>query len=398
MRRHKLQLAIRSLDVGGAERQLLEILKQIDQALFDVTVVALRPGSLDHELEGTGIRLRYIGGARRRDLRAIFRWRQLLAEAPPEVIYSFLIDMNLLAALVRAISPGRPKLIWGIFGSEPDFKNGPRFERMIYRLLQLLESRADLITSDSYRGFEFLASYGFRLRNSAVIHSGTNTERFYRDEVARAQFRRQHCLPENAIAIGICSRLVHMKGYHLLAVAAKRILERRNDVWFFAAGGGRENIVVECKTILGAAGNRFVWLGRVAKTEICLSGWDLYCSSSLYGEGFSNAIIEAMACELPCVVTDVGDARRQVGDTGIVVEPKSEQALYDGLSAMLAQVDRRERGSRARQRVLDNFTKTSMVRRTEQSILNMIDGAKRERWTERTSDPVTGHPLARQNS
>lgn len=383
MRKLKLQLAVRSLHVGGAERQFLELAKAIDKNRFDVTVVVLRTGVLDVELGAKGIKVVNLGEAGLRDPRTFLRWRTLIADERPDLIYSFMFDVNVCAAIVRQISPFRPKLVWGIFGSEPDFAKGPRFLRSLFSLLRLLERRADLITSDSYRGLEFLDRYGFRLSNSAVIFSGTDPERFRRDEQARADFRSQHRLKDNVTAIGICSRLVHMKGYPILAAAARRLLAERSDVHFFAAGGGDERIVTECDRVLGAERPRFTWIGRVLQPEACLSGWDLYCSSSLYGEGFSNAIIEAMACELPCVVTDVGDARRQVGDTGVIVQPGSEEALYQGLNAMLTAPDRGARGSAARQRVLEHFTLTKMVRRTEAALAHVVEDVLPQRWDQR---------------
>lgn len=368
MRKLRLQLAVRSLEVAGAERQFLELAKAIDLRRFDVTVVMLRPGPLDTELTPIAVKVVYLGNGGWRDPRTYLRWSALIAAERPDVIYSFLFDMNVGAALARSISGVKLKLVWGIFGSEPDFRKGPRFLRGLFALLKLLESRADLITSDSYRGLEFLAKYGFRLRNSVVIHSGTDMHRFRRDEASRESFRQQYRLGKETRAIGICSRLVHMKGYPVLAAAAGRILKERDDVYFFAAGLGDESIIAESNRILGDIGQRFVWLGRVMKPEACLSGWDIYCSSSIYGEGFSNAIVEAMACELPCVVTDVGDARRQVGETGIVVSPNSEEALYDGLVAMLARKDLKECGAKARERAVQNFTNSRMVKRTETAL------------------------------
>lgn len=386
MRKLKLQLAIRSLHVGGAERQFLELVKAIDKQRFDVTVVLLRRGLLDEELTSAPVRVMYAGDGGLRDPRTFLRWRRLIATERPDVIYSFLFDMNACASIVRAISPRGPKLVWGIFGSEPDFKKGPRFLRSLFRLLRILENRTNLIASDSFRGLEFLNKYGFRLRNSSVIFSGTDTQRFRRDEGLRAAFRRQHKLGENDVAVGICSRLVHMKGYPVLAAAARSILQHRDDLHFFAAGGGDETIVDECNEILGDTRARFIWLGRVSKPEAFLSGCDIYCSSSIYGEGFSNAIVEAMACALPCVVTDVGDAGLQVGDTGIVVAPGSPETLHAGLTAMLAQSDRGDRGSRARARVLENFTHTLMVRRTELALEQLVQGtAADRRWNERPS-------------
>ena len=67
-------------------------------------------------------------------------------------------------------------------------------------------------------------------------------------------------------------------------------------------------------------------LGLRKDVSEVLNAFDLLVSSSV-GEGFSNAIGEAMAVELPCVVTDVGDSARVVGSTGWVVDPDCHEDL-----------------------------------------------------------------------
>ena len=66
------------------------------------------------------------------------------------------------------------------------------------------------------------------------------------------------------------------------------------------------------------------------------AAFDVATSASAFGEGFSNVIGEAMACSVPCVVTDVGDSRWIVGDTGVVVAPRDPVALAEAWERLLA--------------------------------------------------------------
>jgi glycosyltransferase involved in cell wall biosynthesis len=105
-----------------------------------------------------------------------------------------------------------------------------------------------------------------------------------------------------------------------------------------------------------------------------LSAMDLVVSSSRYGEGFSNVLGEAMACGTPCVATDVGDARLILGDTGTVVAPGDPPALAAAVAAFAARPEaaRQELGRRARERVVEQFSLPAVVRRYEQTYLDLV--------------------------
>jgi glycosyltransferase involved in cell wall biosynthesis len=96
-----------------------------------------------------------------------------------------------------------------------------------------------------------------------------------------------------------------------------------------------------------------IGLGERSDIPRLLAAADLVVSSSAYGEGFSNAIAEGMACGLVPVTTDVGDARDIVGETGEVVKPGEPEALSRAMARVLA-LDpevRMARGGEARGRI-----------------------------------------------
>ena len=86
-----------------------------------------------------------------------------------------------------------------------------------------------------------------------------------------------------------------------------------------------------------------------------LGAADVPVSSPAYGVGFSNAIAEAMATGLPVVATDVGDARRIVGDAGRIVPPRDPDTLAAALADIMVLSDRAPLGQAARRRVVDLF-------------------------------------------
>jgi len=103
-------------------------------------------------------------------------------------------------------------------------------------------------------------------------------------------------------------------------------------------------------------------LGQRDDIPDILAASDILVSTSRFGEGFSNVMVEAMICGLPVVATDVGDARRIVGDTGLVVLPGDEDGLVEALAGLTTDAGRRRRlGQAARERAQANFGMDRMV-------------------------------------
>jgi len=114
-----------------------------------------------------------------------------------------------------------------------------------------------------------------------------------------------------------------------------------------------------------------IWAGVREDIEPVYNALDILCSSS-YWEGFSNVIGEAMACGVPCVVTDVGDSAMIVGDQGIVVPPGDAKALAEGLKSMILKLDDFNHND-IRDRIIKKYTVEKMVDRTEELMIELCN-------------------------
>ena len=362
----KIVLAIRSLDVGGAERQFIELVKGIDKSRFDITVCTMYGGVREDEVRAVeGIRYVNLQKSGRYDLWKFGRrYRALLREIRPDVIYAFLGEMNLFSLWCK---PKETKLIWGFRASNMDLKQYGKMPQLLFWLQKRLSPGVDRIVANSHASVMFHKEHGFDMSRAVVIPNGIDIERFRPDETLRQEFREEYGLADDELAVGIVARIDAMKGYPIFAMAMRKLLESEKKLRVFAVGDGLAGIKKECEAILGEYnGSRFLWLGSRNDVEKIYNGLDLYVSSSL-SESFSNTIAEAMACGTPCVVTDVGDSALIVGDTGEVVAVRNFATLAEGIERMLLE-DLPVAGMEARKRIVENFSTEKMVKRTEKEL------------------------------
>jgi glycosyltransferase involved in cell wall biosynthesis len=352
----RILLLCRALSVGGVERQIVILARTLHRRGMQVAVAAFYAGPLEAELHECGISVIQLQKRGRWDvLPFVLRSVRALRAFRPDVLYGFLSTPNMLSVALKLFIP-RARIVWGLRSSHVDLKRYDWLFRLAYRLEGRLSRFADLIICNSRAGLEHAIGRGFPRTRMTVIPNGIDTERFKPDCVGRARVRKEWQVQEQEILIGLVARLDAMKDHPTFLRAAALLLAQRADVRFVCVGGGTPAYTAQLQQLATDLGlNRaLIWAGERSDMPDVFSALDLGVSSSS-GEGFSNTIAEAMACEVPCVVTDVGDSALIVGSTGEVVSSGSPEALCAGFCRLLA---RTEAGLRqqARSLIVERFT------------------------------------------
>jgi glycosyltransferase involved in cell wall biosynthesis len=353
---------------------LITLARALDKERFDVTVLHFYPGGrLEDELRASAASAVVSLGKRGRWdlLRFSFRLVKELRAIRPDALHAFLVEPNLLAVFLKPLFPGM-RVVWGVRASRVHFEHYDWFARLNFRLQCFCARFADLIIFNSERGRAFHLSEGFPVEKSMVIYNGIDTDAFRPEREAGRNVRAELGVAATEVLIGHVGRLDPMKDHPTLLRAAALVCRERPDVRFICVGGGAEDYARELRRLSGELGitERVIWAGPRSRMTELYSSLDLFVSSS-YSEAFPNVIGEAMACGVPCVVTDTGDSAAIVAETGFVVEPRNPAALCAAIISSLER-DRAEIGRRARARIIENFSVERMRRQTEGAILGLL--------------------------
>jgi glycosyltransferase involved in cell wall biosynthesis len=370
----KVVFLLRSLNYGGAERQLVLLAKGLRERGHDIVVALFYSGGpLEQELLKAGVKIRALNKRGRWDLLSfLFRLTRVVREERPDILHGYLTDQNLMAILLKPLFPSI-RIVWGVRCSMMDPKQYDRVSGVSLKLTCPLARFADAIIANSHVGREYHVALGYPAQKTVVISNGIDTKRFRPDPKARDLIRTEWGITEHEKLIGLVGRLDPMKDHSTFLNAAALLVREGKQFRFVCVGDGPIEYRASLQKLAETLGltKYLIWVGARVDVSPIYSSLDLLVSSSSFGEGFSNVIGEAMACGVPCVVTNVGDSSWVVGDLGEVVPPKDSVALAEAIQRLFTQ--KKFDPGQIRQRVVDQLSVESLVTNTENMLSNLIE-------------------------
>ena len=370
----------RRFEYGGAERQLVALAKGLRQAGLSVRVATFYLGGpLQKDLEAADVFVSPLGKRTRWDIFGFFtRLISLMRDVRPDVLHGYLSTANILTVLVKPLFP-TVRIVWGLRASDMELERYSRLERVQYWVECRLSRFADMIILNSNAGLAHAMKHGFPRKKMVVIHNGIDVERFCPDLKARDRLRKEVGITQTEVLIGLVGRFDPMKGHETFLRAAALLIKERGDIRFLCVGNGPykyKRMLQELGEQLGLD-KRLIWIDSSDDMVGVYNGLDIATSSSSFGEGFSNVIGEAMACGIPCVVTDVGDSAIIVGNTGEVVPQRNPKALAEGWSLLLHRLRLEPNlGAQARMRIIQHFGIDTLVERTHAVLTGLQHGRR----------------------
>lgn len=346
---------ISGLGVGGAERTLAALVLAKSRAEPPPIVVSLTAGGLfAGKLAEAGVQV--VSLKMRRGLPnplAIVHLARVFRRTRPEVVQSWMYHADLVSLLALVLSGRRRRtlLCWGVRCSAMDGRRYRLQLRLTIRLCAAWSRFPDIVIANSQAGREAHRRIGYAAKRFEVIENGIDAAAFQTPEPVRGEVRAELGIPPDAPVVISVARVDPMKDYESFLAALRRL----DGVHAIAVGHGTQDL---------PAMPTLHRLGQRRDIARLLVASDVLASSSAFGEGFSNAIAEAMAAGLPVVATDVGDARRIMGDAGVIVPPRDPERLAAALCELLEDPQQRRLcGARGCARIQSEFSFARMMNR-----------------------------------
>jgi glycosyltransferase involved in cell wall biosynthesis len=361
-RRPRVLHLITSFEIGGTERQAVELLKRLDGERYDVRLAVLRnEGPFYSEIAARfpdvpefPLTSFYDANA----VKQLARLRRLMRREKIDILHAHDFYSSFIGAAAARLCGVR------VIASQRHLKlSDRRAHKWGTRLIHRLANRI-LVNSDAIRA-HILDNDGAQPDKIVVVKNGVVP--LTSSATNRVELCRELGVDTGATLIGMVARLQTVKGHRFFIEAAAQVFRIKPDAHFVLVGDGPLRPEIENQASELGITDQVHLLGDRADVSRLVSAFDLLVLASLH-EGLPNAVMEAMAAGVPVVATAVGGTKELItdGETGYLA-PSANSAALAGriLFALGDEVHRDEIVSAARRRITSAFGIKRMVESVE---------------------------------
>ena len=355
----KIIHVITALNQGGAESQLTQIATNIHAMKIEQCIISLisKPSRLMEFIQKKGIRVISPNISKFNTPFGFLRLCRLLNHEVTDktIIQTWMYHSDFFTTCALKMIKLKPPLVWNI--RQTQFPFG--FTGLIARLNAYFSKTTPAkIICCAQSALDTHAECGYEKTKMQVIHNGIDTDLFLPDPSLKNGLRQTLKLNDSTRLIGVIGRYDPIKGHKEFLEALLRLDFTRYPAHILMVGRDIDTVASLQTYLTHPKLSPFISI-LPERTDIhqIMPGLDILCLPS-NSEGFPNVVAEAMSCEVPCVVTDVGAASFIVGDTGIVSKNNSSLNLSSALETMLSKSDQElnRLGENARQRIIEYFS------------------------------------------
>ena len=347
---------------------LLRLLETMDPVRFESKVATLGPpGSMAPMFREIGIDPIAISRqARRLSPLGFFRLLSVIRDFKPHIIQTWLYHAGTVGLLAGKIQ--RKPVCWSLHANQLDLAQERFPLRLAFRVMALLSPLVDAAVIVSYDSRHWHSTLAFRPPSWIHIPVGVDTAHFRPDPDAGVRLRAELGLTKESKLVGTVGRFHSHKDLGTFLRAIAKLAELRDDVHCVMIGpditSSNSQLIQMVENL--EIGSRMHMLGQRSDVASLVAGLDVMCLSSRV-ESCPTVLIEAMACGVPCVTTNAGDAGLIVGDAGATV-PIGDATSMSRRCAELLDLDKNRRDrlqARCRARVEKYFSLSDAARSHE---------------------------------
>jgi sugar transferase (PEP-CTERM/EpsH1 system associated) len=360
---------IPTLQIGGAEKQVVTLLKHIDKKKYCVTLCCLhRSGPLKEELEDEDIKIVILGMRLRYIVVSLYKLIRLMRKNYVQIVHTHLYTDHLWGRIAALIA-GVPVIVTTEHGRGLWKKRRHLlFERIANRFTDMR-----IAVSEDIRQIRIKREHASPDKIVTIMNA-INTDEFIVSDDIRNAKRKEIRIKGDELVIGTVARLDPDKAIDLLLDAVLLVSEKTEKVKFLLVGDGVLRSELENYTERIGLADKVIFTGARTDIAALLSIMDVYVNSS-HREGISVSLLESMAAGKPVIATDVGGNPEIINDTsvGILVPANNADALAEAINMLLRDKNKRlQMGRNARERIINEFSIRSQSKRIESLYENLL--------------------------
>jgi L-malate glycosyltransferase len=376
---HTILYPVNELKIGGAEQQLLELVRGLDKTRFQPLVAPIYPGgALDAEFRAIpGVEVIDLHRRGKFDPAPLWRIGTILRRRKVDIVQPFLSPATFFGLLPALLVRTPVMLVTERCGVR-------RTRGLGYKLYRSVEDhlshRADAIIPNSEAGRTMLLDRGLPDDKIKVIYNGINRNRLSVDSERVRSIHEQLNLPADGFVVGILASLTPAKGHHTLLRAIAAISAEHPEVRLAVVGDGALRAELGEAAAEQGIADRVVFFGYQRNVADFIATFDVLVSASHDNEGCSNSILEAMALGVPIIATDTGGNRELVRDreTGFLVPARDDAALTRALIHVItSRQDAKDCAASAKHMTDTRFSLERMVLEYEEIYFHHLEVSRR---------------------
>jgi glycosyltransferase involved in cell wall biosynthesis len=358
MEKIKIIQLIPALGLGGAERVVVDLCKNLDKEKFAVKVACLKsPGESAGDLIAAGIPVELVGGHGWPIALSFFKLIKFLKKEKPDIVHTHLFGADFYGRLAARLAGVKI-----IVSTEHNLNFAEGFLKKIAKSLS--GRLADEVVAVSQAVKQYLIKKeGMPEKKISVIYNGVAEKKF--------SYPGRDYAATGVLTIGSVGRLVRQKGFDFLIKALSRV---PGDWQCLIAGGGRERKKLAELIKLLSLENKVKLIGWEKNTPEFLKKLDIFVLPSRW-EGLGIVILEAGASGLPVIASRVDGIKELISDgqDGLLFAGGDDAELAEKIKFLLANPEERKRlGENLRQKVVANFNADKMAAEYERLYLELL--------------------------